>query len=220
MATKRKLEFSDYSKVETEVNNADIHGVVTSLSPLKKSRIGSNYYIGEVCDGKQKLRFVGFSTSQQKQLSELKEKKQSVEIQNCQIKKSIRDSDKLEVLLKGTTKIVTSPKKFDVSPLEYDQDKPKEIIILSAIKDIPTHTIITAKVKVANCSTPVSRGTKQKQNVTIADQSGTSIVQLWEENIGKLEEQKSYILKAFRVAEYDDEKYLAMSHDSEVLVAA
>ena len=74
MATKRKLEFSDYIKVETEVNNADIHGVVTSLSPLKKSRVGSNYYIGEVCDGKQKLRFVGFSTSQQKQLSELKEK--------------------------------------------------------------------------------------------------------------------------------------------------
>ena len=146
MAAKRKL-FSDYSKVESEDPNADIHGVVTSLSPIKKSRIGSNYYIGQVCDGKQKLHFVGFSTSQQKQLNELKDQSQSVELQNCQIKKSIRDSDKLEVLLKGATKILPSSKEFDVSPLEYDDNKPKEIMLCEVDK-LPTHTLVTAKVKV------------------------------------------------------------------------
>ena len=152
MATKRKLKFSDYSKVETEVHNAD-YGVVTSLSPLKKSHVGSNYYIGEVCDGKQTLRFVGFSTSQQKQLGELKEKKQSVEIQNCQIKKYIWDSDNLEVLLKGTTKIITSPNKFE-NMIKTSQRK-------SHYQPLTTFqlTILTAKVKVANCSTPVSRST-------------------------------------------------------------
>ena len=216
MATKRKLEFSDYSKLEIEANNADIHGVVTSLSPVKKSRVGSNYYTGQVCDGKQKLRLVGFSTSQQKQLDELKDKKQSVEIQNCQIKKSIRDSDKFEILLKGATKILPSPKKFDVSPLEYDQDRPKEVL-LSAVNDLPIHTLVTVKVKVANCSAPVSRGTKTKQSVTIADKSGTFVVQLWEEHVGELEEQRSYILKTFRVSEYEDNKYLAMVRDSEIV---
>lgn len=75
--------------------------------------------------------------------------------------------------MKDATKILQSSKKFDVSPLEYDQDKRKEI--LSAINDLTTLTIITAKVKVANCSTLVSRGTK---NVTITDQSGTSVIQL------------------------------------------
>ena len=59
---------------------------------------------------KAALRF--FSTSQQKQLNEMKDKNQSVELQNCQIKKSIRDSDKLEVLLKGATKILPSSKEF------------------------------------------------------------------------------------------------------------
>ena len=115
MAAKRKLQFSDYSEVNSEASNVDIHGVVTSLSPVKKSRAGSNYYISQVCDGKQKLRFVGFSTTQQKQLTEMKEKKQSIELQNCQIKKSIRDSDKLEILLKGATKILPSTKQFDVT---------------------------------------------------------------------------------------------------------
>ena len=196
MAAKCKLEFSDYSKVESEVTNANIHGMVTSLSPIKKSRVGSNYYIGQVCDGKQKLRFIGFSTTQQKQLNEMKEKKQSVELQNCQIKKYIRDSDKLEVFLKGATKILPSTKQFDVSPLEYDQDKPKEIM-LSAIDDLPTHTIVTAKVKVANCSTPVNRGRKKKQDVTITDKSGTSVVQLWKENIGYTRTRKKLHFEGF-----------------------
>ena len=38
MAVKRKLEFEDYAKVNEEVGSADIHGVVTSISPLKKSK--------------------------------------------------------------------------------------------------------------------------------------------------------------------------------------
>ena len=38
------------------------HGVITSLSTLKKARsAGGQYFDGELCDGTQKLRFVGFS---------------------------------------------------------------------------------------------------------------------------------------------------------------
>ena len=121
------------------------------------------------------------------------------------------------MLLKGSTKIRESSKQFDVSPLEYQDDKPKDIM-LSELDKLPVHTIVTAKVKVAKCGPPLSRGTKRKQDVIICDQSGTTTIQLWEENIDLLEEGKSYILKAFRVAEYDDEKYLATSRDiSEVL---
>ena len=216
MATKRKLQFSDYTKVENEVGDADVCGVVTSLSPPKKSRSGSDYYVGEVCDGKRKLRFVGFSNSQQEKLHQFKEQKQPIELRNCQIKKSIRDSDKLEVLLKGSTKIIKSTKQFDVSPLEYNDDKPKDIE-LSELDTLPIHTIITTKVKVAKCGPPLSRGTKRKQDVIISDKTGTT-VQLWEENLDLVQEGKSYILKAFRVAEYSNVKYLAMSRElSEIL---
>ena len=84
MAAKRKLEFEDYSQVAEEAGSADIHGVVTSLSPLKRSKKGNNYYHGQLCDGKQSLRFVGFASNQQKMLEEFLEGRKSVQISNCQ----------------------------------------------------------------------------------------------------------------------------------------
>ena len=38
MAAKRKLEFSDYSELDEEAGNADIHWVITQLSPVKPKR--------------------------------------------------------------------------------------------------------------------------------------------------------------------------------------
>ncbi len=65
------------------------------------------------------IRFVGFASSQQKLLQQFLEKRESVEVRNCQIKISNRDSDKLELLVKGATKIYPSSKKFDVSAVEF-----------------------------------------------------------------------------------------------------
>ena len=67
--------------------------------------------MGQLCDGKQNLRFVGFASNDQKMLEEFLEGRKSVEIRNCQTKKSNRDSNKLKVLVKGATKIFPSQKK-------------------------------------------------------------------------------------------------------------
>ena len=40
---------------------------------------------------------------------------------------------------------------------------------------------------------------KQKQDVKVGHESGVGLVILWEENVGELEDQKSYILKKFSV---------------------
>ena len=82
--------------------------------------------------------------------------------------------------------------------------------MLSELNTLPIHTIVTTKIKVAKCGPPLSRGKRTKQDVIISDKSGTAAVQLWEENHDLLQEGKSYVLKAFRVAEYDNAKYLAM----------
>ena len=87
----------------------------------KKSRGGSNY-VGEGCEGKRKLRFVGFSNSQQEKLQFKEQKRSIIELQNCQIKKSIRT---LWQVLTSSTKIPPSTKQFDVSPLEYNDEKPR-----------------------------------------------------------------------------------------------
>ena len=118
--SKRKSEFDEYSKVKEEALCADLHGIVTSLSPIKKARAaGSHYYDGEICDGVQTLRFVGFLAVHKRQLDDFFESKKSVFMNYCQIKRSIRDSDKLEVIVKGCSKICKSEKKFDVSEVHY-----------------------------------------------------------------------------------------------------
>ena len=68
---------------------------------------GKNYFDGEVCDGSRKLWFIVFESPQQKLLNRL--------MQHSTGKKS----SKVEVKLKGTTKIVESPNKFEVAPTEY-----------------------------------------------------------------------------------------------------
>ena len=209
MAAKRKLEFEDYSQVAEEAGSADIHGVVTSLSPLKRSKKGNNYYHGQLCDGKQSLRFVGFASNQQKMLEEFLEGRKSVQIRNCQIKKSNRDSDKLEVLVKGATKICPSEKKFDVSKMEFQQTEAVEIT-LNKVDETEPFTMLSVDVNVINCGEPITLGTRQKQEVTVSDATGLATVQLWENNIGMVEEGKSYKLKNFRVVEYENVKYIAM----------
>ena len=192
MAAKRKLEFEDYSQVAEEAGSADIHGVVTSLSPLKRSKKGNNYYHGQLCDGKQSLRFVGFASNQQKMLEEFLEGRKSVQIRNCQIKKSNRDSDKL----KGATKICPSEKKFDVSKMEFQQTEAVEIT-LNKVDETEPFTMISVDVNVINCGEPITLGTRQKQEVTVSDATGLATVQLWENNIGMVEEGKSYKGKIF-----------------------
>ena len=209
MAAKRKLEFEDYTQVNDEVGSADIHGVVTSISPVKKSKKGNTYYHGQVCDGKQSLRFVGFASTHQKLLRDFLDKREAVEIRNCQIKKSNRDSDKLEVMVKGATKIYPSPKKFDVSELEFQSTEATQIT-LSQVDETEAFKIIDVCVKVVSCSEPVTLGTRQKQEVQVSDATGCGVVQLWEQNIGLLSQGRSYKLQHFRIVEYENIKFIAM----------
>ena len=64
--TKRKhveLEVDEVESLEEPISTASIHGVISSLSPIKKGR-KSNYFDGSVSNGKSKVRLVGFSPSQ------------------------------------------------------------------------------------------------------------------------------------------------------------
>ena len=110
MAAKRKLEFDDYSEVVEPSTSANVHGMITCISPVKIAReTGKNFFDGEVCDGTRKLRFVGFESPQHKLLNDLMKQRKPVQLKDCQIQLGKRDSSKLEVKLKGTTKFVDSP---------------------------------------------------------------------------------------------------------------
>ena len=59
-----------------------------------------------IADGTSKTSLVGFSSFQQKHISNFKERKQA---EDCEIKQAPRGT-KMEVMLKGGTRIEDSPK--------------------------------------------------------------------------------------------------------------
>ena len=77
---------------------------------------------------------VGFASTHQKLLQDFLDKREAVKIRNCQIKKSSRDSDKLEVMVKGVTKIFPLPKKFEVSELEFHCTEATQITLSQVTK--------------------------------------------------------------------------------------
>jgi len=60
MASKHKREVEDFEGVAKPLGSANVHGVISLLSPIKKGR-KSNYFEGTVSDGKSKLRLVGLA---------------------------------------------------------------------------------------------------------------------------------------------------------------
>ena len=88
----REVDVSDI--VETSAN-FKIHGVVNSLSPMKKAK-NCSYFDGEISDGKARMRLFGFDANVRKRLAD--EEDAAVSLCNCEVKRS-RQGDQLEVCL-------------------------------------------------------------------------------------------------------------------------
>ena len=78
------LEMESLDAVDKPVSSANIHGIVTSLSPIKKGRT-RNYFDGTVSDSTSKLRMVGFNVKQRTAINDFLERKEPIEIRDCQI---------------------------------------------------------------------------------------------------------------------------------------
>ena len=108
------------SHLDEPLDSASIHGVISSLSPVKKW-CKSNYFDGSVSDGKSKVGLVGFSPLQRMRMKTLMEKKQAVKLEDCKVRHA-RRGQKMEIVLKGSTKIGASPKKFDFSNILIEDE--------------------------------------------------------------------------------------------------
>ena len=165
-----------------EVSTATVHGVVTTLSPVKKGHY-SPYFDGYLVDNKARARMVGFELSQRQELSDFMDKKVPIRLDDCEIKRAKRGS-KLEIVLKGSTTITQSPKKFKVDCTEFDEKIP---VNLKDLADFNVYDRVTTLVKVHTVFDPVNAGKFKKQDVLVVDSTGTATVTLWENNIGDLQ---------------------------------
>ena len=64
----------------------NVHGVITTISPVKKGR--KSFVYATLVDTTSKVRLVGFSPQQQLILSDLHKTSSAVELDNCEIKHS------------------------------------------------------------------------------------------------------------------------------------
>lgn len=208
-------EVDNFDEISKEIPSASVHGVLTSISPVKKGR-KQNYFEGTVSNGSSKLWLVGFDTKQQKQMADMMSKKIPIQIQNCEIKPS-RRGEKMEILLKFHSSIKETTETFDVSDVEYLDGTPKTIT-LDELQSKHGYAKVTVDVKVQkSCDPETVRTGKVKQEVYIADSTSTARATLWEEHVGILHEETSNRLENFVVRQWGDTKYLGMGNDSKIV---
>ena len=111
---KRKLELDDLEDTEP-VPHACVHGVIKSISPMKKGR-KSNFLEGKCYFNSKSStsRFIGFMPKQLDALQRMKDEKKPVYFDDIEVTKA-RRGDKMEFVVKSSIKIKESPKKFDMT---------------------------------------------------------------------------------------------------------
>ena len=170
MAQKREIcEVDDLNSLEQPISKVSAHGVLTVLSPLKKGR-KCNYFEGTLPDESDKTRMVGFNSSQQKLLSKFMDKRQPIQIIDCEAKQAWR-GEKMELLLKGTTKIIESHKKMDVPRQEFqDDDAAPTTITLSQLQATENYKRVKVTVKVLSVGSPQKSKTSKKSRLQTIQQ--------------------------------------------------
>ena len=210
MAKRSLQEFLDLSCVEKPSQHAKLHGIVASVSPMKKSKSSCSYFDGQLTDGTHKIRVVGFDDEQQKKLAAAYSKKEPITLSNCEIKAG-RQSTGMEVMVRKFTGIDQSPHKFDVTDV---QSIGRTYISLGQLGHMENFDRVTLSVKAIRVDPAVEVGGKKKQDITIADTTGTGKLVLWEDNIGNITEGESYKLSGMMVRTFQNKHYLSMPRDN------
>ena len=214
MAKRPVVQDVRLSELVKPVLNANVHGILASVSSMRYGR-STQYFIATITDGDCKVRMVGFQKEQLRKLTMFCEGKKSVNLRNCQVKKS-KYGEKMELVLKGNTEVLESDEKF---ALDEDSSR-NDVITLAQVKDAEIFDSVTVKCKVTLVKDVIEVSTgKRKQDVKVGDKTGVGLVTLWEESVGLLEEDKSYILKNFSVREFGFSKYLSvLKGESEIVL--
>ena len=160
---------------------------------------------------------MGFDAQQQKTMTDY-QKNIPIQLINCEVKPS-RQGHGYELMLKSGTQIKESPKKLDVPALINATDTGPKTVTLDALPTMGIFEKVTTAVKAIVVKEPDSVGDKQRQDVIVADETGTARVCLWEDDINKLVENSSYRLQNFTVSEYQSTKYLSVAREGTEIVS-
>ena len=154
------------------------------------------------------MRNVGFSATKQEALAI--HKGEAISLDRCELKKS-RYGDDIEILVTNGCKVQKSPKK--IPNLVESPENQLDTITLDKLQTTEQYTVVgrvTAKVLKVHIKQEI-KAELFKQDVIIADQTGTALFTLWGSDIGKLQPEISYHMDNVRVHTYDGSNYLSGS---------
>ncbi len=222
---KRPLDEWDSLNDIKESPSASVHFVVSQLSPVKESGRNNKmtkYFDSQISDGtRTSVRTVSFDPSLRPDFELSLVNKTPINLQNCRVvpKQVAGCNDQFEILANSDSKIVVSPRKIDIC----EDAMPVQATTttqLCQISDLANDQKVNILCKVVSLSGPQQVQTKDKskdlqlQNVAIADVTANIQISLWNQDIGKLEEGKSYEIKAAKVKEFNGVKSLSGSYET------
>ena len=218
MDKREKPSHSRDSEDEFDVSNmhvskrAKIHGVMTTLSPIKISASQSKYFHGELSDGKGKARFVGFDTKLHEKLADFQKKKEAVTLSDCTVNESKYSPD-LEIIVKKSTQLLQSPSKFDIPDSMFEVGD-NQLVTVQEISKLPNYQRVSVRIKVVAENNPVRvKKGLTKQEYAIADSTACCKITTWEENTGILNVGHCYKLSNLMVRMFNGKKYLSIPKD-------
>ena len=100
---------------------------------------------------------------------------------------------------------------FEKSNLDFNTDG--KMIHLNEVERLELLQRVICKVKVLSMEAPADVKGYRMQDVKVGDASGTVKFTLWGNEIGSMEEGKSYKISRAIVKEYKGEKYLSPSRE-------
>ena len=199
MEVSKRAAAADYEVSNMiEEDSATVHGVVVDLSPIKSSRNNPavKYFNARISDGKKSARVVSFEPKLRPSLETSQMEGSTVAIVNCRIKPGKFDSA-LEVTASHHTEVATSPKKFKLDLSLQGSMKPVPLDELQSLS-ANQHVCVTGKVTRIGDTTEVTSKNKGKpllkQDCSLKDSKGSIRIVLWENDIGKLQDDTSYKL--------------------------
>ena len=159
-----------YTPSNLQANNeATIEGIVKSITPIKTSRNGSQYYNFTLVDGSKAVRAVNFDTTTHGEMREKCFKKEPIKLSSVTIKRQ-RCSDGHEIVMNKRSKINSSCATF-----QDDIPGPEEAMF-KKIRDLDVDKVINIKIKVIKLA-DIEEVTKdgqilKKWSVSVVDSSG------------------------------------------------
>ena len=207
----------DISDIDKECSSVNVNGVVVKLSPVKVSQSsGSHYFEGNLSDGKVSRRFVSFETRLRSAFEKNMDDGNCVTLKNCQVKRSTfsKREGNLEILLGSTSNVETNDDKtfsVDVSQIEA-----AELIEITEVDKISVNEKVTVQGKVVKLEETVTvrksvSGSLQKRDCIVSDGSAAIRLVLWEKDVDRVCEGKSFQLNNVTVRQWQGIKYQSVS---------